>query len=828
MNIKTKIISTHLIVLVIIFLLPLAYFTPAVFEGKKLMMGDVVQHKGMSKEIADFRKEFDKEPLWTNSMFGGMPAYLISTIYKADKITVIHRILTLDGFQPVSHIFLYLLGFYIALLLFGVNPWLSLAGAITYAFSSYFLIIIEAGHISKVVALGYMPPIIAGVYNAFRGKILLGSAITGLFLALQLVVNHLQITYYTFLIILIYGIFELVDAIKNNRLLEFIKPVLVLSVFTALAIASHFTAMWTTYEYGKYSIRGKSELTTNTENKTSGLDKDYATQWSIGIDESLSLLVPNIKGAPGAFGINSKTFDFLKKNAGGTAQAKNILTRLPSYWGKQPYTLPVYAGATVCFLFIFGLFFVKGKIKWWLLTITIVSIVLSWGSNFPLVTNLMLDYFPGYNKFRSVSMAIIMAEFAMPLLSILAVKQLINGHSDKKTIIKYIKYSFYIVGGISFFLLLFPGIFGLSAPADEQYMQQGYNRLVDLLMDDRKHLLMADAFRSFIFVFLSAGIIYLFTVQKVKATHTILGLSILFLIDLWPVDKRYLNNDNFVTKRQEENPFIASTADQLILKDREPDFRVLNLSVSTFNDASTSYYHFSIGGYHGAKMRRYQELIEHHISPEINNLITVFNNQPVPSVLDSVMAKLNVLNMLNTRYIIYNKEAPPLVNKHELGNAWFVDNYKLVNNADEEIEALSAFDPRKEAIVDKRFNDKLDGFMPSPDTTARIVLTKYEPNNLIYSSKSNTEQLAVFSEIYYDKGWQAFIDGNPAPYFRADYILRAMQVPAGEHTIEFRFHPKSYYIGEKISLAGSLLLILLFFGSLYVELKKSFNQEQSS
>ncbi len=820
MKSNKKSLLQYIIPVIIFFLLSFAYFMPDILEGKKLSQHDVTQYKGMSKEIVDYRTKYGEEPLWTNSMFGGMPAYLISTQYKSNIFRQIHRILTLYNFRPVCFIFLYLFGAYLAFLLFGMDPWLSFAGAIAYAFSSYFFAIINAGHVAKVFALGYMPPIIAGAYTAFRGKIFLGSSITGLFLALQLLINHLQITYYTLLILLCLGIYELVTAIRNHQLPGFLKSIAMLIIVAILAVSSHFAALWTTYEYGKYSIRGESELTADAENKTTGLDKDYATQWSIGIAESLSLIVPNIKGAPGAFGTNSKSYDLLRRTEGGSSYAKQMLPRLPSYWGDQPSTIPVYAGAVVCFLFFFGLFVVRGRTKWWLLTITIVSVILSWGRHFPALTSFMLDHFPGYNKFRSVSMAIIIAEFAMPFLGMLAIREIIINDLSKKELMKYLKYALYITGGITLFLVLFPGIFGLEAPFDEQLMSQGQGVLVDAFVEDRKNLVRLDALRSFIFVLLGAGIVYLYINKKIKPGHLIGGLAVLFLIDMWPIDKRYVSSDNFVTKREDKNLFTPSTADLLILQDKEPGFRVLNIAVSPFQDGTTSYFHHSIGGYHGAKMKRFQELVDYLMMNEITILYNTLRNKPSSQAIDSTMKAFNALNILNTRYIIYNPEAPPLVNKHELGSAWFVNNFRLVANADEEIAGLGMINPADIAMVDERYKNLLEGFTPATDTTADIFLSSYLPNHLTYHSSGESEQLAVFSEIYYDKGWNAFIDGNPAPYFRADYLLRAMRVPAGTHTIEFKFHPKSYYTGEKISLAGSVLLILMLIGTLAFEAKK--------
>lgn len=813
---KEKKINLHYFYpIAIFFFLSIAYFIPDVLEGKKIYQHDIAQFKGMSKEIVDHRNEYGEEPLWTNSMFGGMPAYLISTQYKSNILRQVHKIFTLFNFRPVCFIFLYLLGFYIALLLFDIKPWLSFAGAIAYAFSSYFFIIITAGHVSKVFALGYMPPIIAGVYVAFRGKPLIGSLVTGIFLGLQIVVNHLQITYYTLLIILVLVIFELSKAIKYKSYAEFIKPVPWLLMFGILAIALNFSTLWTTYEYGKYSIRGESELTSDLGNKTSGLDKDYATQWSYGIGETFTLLIPNFMGGSttGELSENSNTYDYIRKNY-GASEARSFISNVPLYRGTQPSTAgPVYVGATIVFLFVLGMFILKGPVKWWLFTITVISIVLSWGRNFPALTNLMLDYFPGYNKFRTVSMILIIAEFAMPLLAILAVKEILNNNIPRNEFMKKWKYTLFGVGGILIIIVIIAGSFDYSSSLDAQFRSQGLDPIVDALQKDRLTLLRTDAFRSLVFVLLTAFTVLSIYLKKIKIHTTVIALSLLFLVDMWPVNKRYLNGDDFVSKKEDLNPFSPTTADQIILQDKDLDFRVLNLTVSTFQDASTSYFHHSIGGYHGAKMQRYQELIDYQIIPEMSAIIHTFQTSLTPEALDSTMSNLNVLNMLNTRYIIFDGEAPPLVNNYELGNAWFVNSYKVVENADAEIAGLSDFNPSEEAVIDKRYTFEIQDLNLNYDSTAHINLVEYRENYLKYSTSASAEQLAVFSEIYYDKGWHAFIDEEPSSHFRVNYVLRAMRIPEGNHTIEFKFHPRSYFTGEKISLASSILLILLVIGT---------------
>jgi hypothetical protein len=800
------------------------YFIPEVLEGKKLNQHDIVQFKGMSKEIVDHRAKYHEEPLWTNSMYGGMPAYLISTEYKNNLLRKVHRILVLYNFRPVNFIFLYLVGAYIALLLFGVSPWLSFAGAIAYAFSSYLLIIVQVGHVSKVLALGYMPPIIAGVYAAFRGKAILGSLITGVFLGLQILVNHLQITYYTMLVILIFGIVELVYAIKNKTILAFIKPLPWLVLFVLLAAGANFSSLFTTYEYGKYSIRGKSELTSNAENKTSGLDKDYATQYSYGIGETFNLLIPNFKGGSsmGALKEGSNTYAFLE-NAYGKKVAKDFIKNVPLYWGEQVQTAgPVYIGAVVVFLFILGLFLVKGPVKWWLAIATVMSILLAWGHNFAGLTNFMLDYFPGYNKFRTVSMTLIIAEFTMPFLGILAVKEIVSGDIPRKEFLKSLKYSFFGLGGLTLLFLMIAGSFNMSNPFDQQRLQ-GIEGLIDAIEKDRLSIFRADTFRSLILISLAATLVYFTYLKKLKLKTGLVLLVLLILVDLWPVGKRYLSGNDFVTKKEDKTPFKPSTADMLILRDGDIHFRVLNISLSPLQDASTSWFHKSIGGYHGAKMRRFQDIYDHNIQNEMMNLIGTLQKRPVPEAIDSTMATLNVLNMLNTRYIIFSPEAPPLVNNSELGNAWFVKKTIVVPDADAEIAAISNLDPSIEAVIDERFSAHLDGLSLKEDTAASITLTEYRANYLKYASIARSEQLAVFSEVFYDKGWQAYIDGNPVPHFRANYLIRSMRIPAGNHVVEFKFHPKSYFIGEKVSLASSLLLILLALGTGYLEWKKAKN-----
>jgi hypothetical protein len=778
-------------------IISLAYMNP-VLEGKRLQQTDIIKHKGMSKEIFDFREKTGDEPLWTNSMFSGMPAYQISVLYNANLIRHIDTVFRLGLPFPAAMVFLYMIGFFILLMVLRVNPWLGLAGAIAFGFSSYFFIIIEAGHNSKAHAIGYMAPVVAGVILAFRGKYILGGIITMLFMALEIRAGHPQITYYLMLLLLLFGIAEFVSSIRNKQLLHFFKAGSVVVVAVLIGVLTNITSLWATYEYGKETIRGATELTANQENRTSGLDIDYATQWSYGIAETGTLLIPNFHGGAsgGKLTENSSVFKALVANQVPRNQAREYIKNMPTYWGSQPFTSgPVYAGAIVVFLFIFGLFLVKGSFKWWLLAATVLSILLAWGKNFQPLTEFFLHYFPGYNKFRAVSMTLVIAQFAMPLLAFTAINEIFNGERTKKDLMHALKLSLYIAGGFSLIFAIMPGaFFSFSSPADAQYKQSFPDWLMLAIIEDRQSMLRMDALRSLAFILLTAGLMWTVIMGKLKTSYALVGIAALVIFDMWPVNKRYLDKDDFVNKTRMERPYTKTPADELILKDSDPNFRVLNLTVDPFADASTSYFHKSIGGYHGAKLRRYQELYDHHIKREFN---------------------MDVLNMLNTRYVIQPDESrkPTVIpNTRALGNVWFVSEVKMVNNADEEIEALGDFNPEVTAIVDSRFRDAIEGFITEHDPASRITLIEYNPNHLKYQSNTTKDQLAVFSEIYYLHGWNAYINGNPAPHFRANYVLRAMIVPAGENLIEFRFEPNVYYTGEKISFASSLLLLLMVFG----------------
>jgi|TARA_B110000305_G_scaffold41273_1_gene42975 hypothetical protein len=773
-------VKPHIIIIILFALISFAYFSPLI-EGKSIDGHDIKTWIGMSKEISDFRDSSGTEALWTNSMFSGMPAYQISVKYSSNLVRYIDKVITLGFPRPANILFLYLLGFYLLLLSLKVDYRIAAVGAIAYAFSSYFFIIIQAGHMTKAHAIAYLPMVVASVIYTYRGKLLLGGVLTALTVALELYSNHLQITYYLIFILIFIGLYQLFHDYNTKNLPSFFKRSAVLILAALLATGTCFTRLKTTMDYGKDSTRGKSELTNNIENKTKGLDKDYATQWSYGIAETMTLLIPNFHGgaSQGELSTDSETYNALKRSP----NAKKIIKNLPLYWGDQPIVSgPTYAGAIVIFLFLLSLFLLKGRFKYWILTLTILSIFLAWGKNFMPLTELFLDFFPGYNKFRAVSMILIVAEFTLPLLAFLAFNNFIFSDANKLSKIKSLKNAFFVTGGITLLFSLAPNMFfDFVGVNDSVLASNGWP--VEALQLDRASMLSSDAWRSFFFVSLAFLSLFLFIKNKVSSNNIILVFAVLLLLDMWTINKRYLNDSHFIRSSKIKTPYKATQADNYILSDNDPNFRVFNQSVSTFNDASTSYFHKSIGGYHGAKLKRYQELIDSHISK----------------------GNMQVLNMLNTKYFIL-QTGKVNINPNVLGNAWFIKDVKIVENADDEILALNDFDASSIAVIDKRFQSFLGEF--SEDSSSNIKLDEYQPNYLRYSSVSTKNQIAVFSEVYYDKGWNSYIDGELVSHFRANYILRAMNIPKGNHTIEFRFEPEIFKIGERISLASSILLII--------------------
>ena len=835
-NINLKAIVPIVAAIVIFIVLTFGYFTP-LLKGKVIEQSDMMQNKGMSKEIVDFREKYHSEPLWTNSMFGGMPAYQIAIRYPSNLVTPLRNAFMLWFPTPANMVFSYMLGFFILLLVLKVDRWLSIVGSIGFGFSAFFFLIIDAGHNTQALAIAYMAPVFAGVILVCRGKYLLGAGVLGLFMALELLCNHPQVAYYLILFLMIYVIFEWVARIRAKEYNHIFKSLGVFIIVAMLAVGTNITNLWNTYEYAKSTIRGPSELTSDKKNQTTGLDKDYATQWSMGTSETMTLMIPGFKGSSSSKRINETKSALndvdpqMRENIGENVQ----------YWGDQPFTTSPYSGAIIVFLFVFGLFIVPGRMKWALLTISICSILLSWGKNMMWLTDLFLDYFPGYNKFRAVSMILLLAEVAMPILAVLALDKLIKTPNifKQKIKLKFINkditiqnaffISFGLTGGLSLLYYLMPGLTSFFAEGEynkifDQISKSNGAELAQRYLDNletaRKSLFKGDAIRSFFFITLSAGAIWLYVKSTINKSILIPVLAVLILFDLALVDKRYLNDKNFTTKQEATNPFAATKADLAVLEDKDPDYRVLNIAVNTFNDASTSYHHKSIGGYHAAKLRRYQELIDAHIQNNIQDVISTLKANPTDSSVKAALARQGVLNMLNTRYIIYNVEAPPLRNSFALGNAWFVNEIKPAKNADEELETVGKINPANTAVVDDRYKSETEGFAPKPDPTASIKLTDYKTNVLSYESNAATEQLAVFSEIYYKDGWNAYVDGQLKPHFCADWVLRAMRVPAGKHTIEFKFEPTRYYTAEKISLASSLMLFGFIGGALFLAFKK--------
>lgn len=801
----------HLIAVVLFTVISFVYFYPAL-EGKVLKANDSTVSTINSKEIRDYRAEFNKEPLWTNSIFSGMPAYLISTRFPGNLFKHVDSVLRI--FQtPVSVLLLSMLGFYLLLLVFGVNPWLSIAGGIAYGLSSFLFQILAAGHNTQAIALAYMAPMIGSIYYTYRRNAIKGGLLTAFFLTLELIANHPQITYYSMICVLVFVITEFICSIREKTIPEFLKRSGILIIPFIIALGINFGNYYTIYEYGKYSIRGKSDLVTDDKNSSAGLDRGYITYWSYGIDETMNLFIPNFKGGSSKpFDKNSETIKVLRKN-----NASDYASSLSKYWGTQPGTDgPHYMGAIVIFLFILGLVVVKGREKWWLLTATILSVMLAWGKNFMPFTNLFIDFFPGYNKFRAVTMTLVIAQFCIPLLGFLALRDFYSGNLAKKDMLKGLKIAGGVAGGIAVLFLLLPGIAGSFLSPYEAQLPEW---LKNAMIADRKELLRGDSLRSLLFVLLAIGTILGLIYNKIRKEYSIIIIAFLIVIDLWSADKRYLNADRFEKPAMVQKTFAPTMADQTILKDPSV-YRVLNITASPFNDNTpTSYFHKSIGGYHGAKLERYQELIDSAISREL----ALFATAKTVSDLLPVLESTNAINMLNTKYIIYNTDAPPIINQNALGNAWFVENPVIVSNANMELASVNKINPYKQAAIDNSFEDQVKETSYTVTDKDKIELVSYQPNELKYKYSADGEKLAVFSEIYYPAGWKCFIDGKESSYFRADYVLRAMIVPSGDHEIRFSFEPTSYITGNKISLAFSLLFILLIathFVSEYIKKSK--------
>jgi hypothetical protein len=810
-----------IIPLVIFLIITFVYLSP-LLQGKAISGSDTIHFKGMAKEIIDYRDQTGKEALWTNALFGGMPAYLISTLYPGNLLSVFQEAFNLLP-RPAGMFILNFSLFFLLLLMLRLNPWVSMVGALAYGFNTAFFVWIDTGHMSKADTVTYMALVVAGVLYAYKEKRWVGGLVAGIGLSAMLHANHPQMTYYAGIMVAIIGITYLVYAIKEKMFLPFLKTSAVLLLAAVLAFGANFSRLYTVYEYGKYSMRGASELTSADGDQTKGLSKSYILDYSYDLGEAITAFIPRFKGGGMAepLGENSNFFKELEITQ-GKARAQQISKQAPLYWGSQPISgAPFYYGAVLCFLFVFGLFMVKGRDKWWIVATVVVAFLLSLGKNIPALAHFMIDYFPAYNKFRDVKNIISIQHFAMALMGVLAIKELYQRNIENKLLLNKLKWAFGITGGFAFLFVLFPGIAGsFTGNTDAQMAQMGWpQKLIDALRYDRQAVLRADAFKAFLFVALAAATIWAFWAKKIKAQYAVAIWALLILADMWPINKRYFNNDDFVTKRKAEAPYSPTPANLEILKDKDLNYRVLNLSLNPFTDASTSYFHKSVGGYHGAKMQRYQELIENRISTDMQTLNVRLRAIQGQEDIDKLFKGLNTLNMLNTRYLIYNGDAAPLFNAYALGNAWFVEKVEWADNADQEIEKINFVNIAKTAVVDQRYKSHVNS-LQSVDTLSTIELIEYAPNRLVYRSESNAEQLAVFSEVFYPKGWKASINGIETAHFAANYVLRAMVLPAGKNEIVFEFKPNSYFMGKKVSVASSLIMLLLIAGTVYFEIKK--------
>ena len=821
------------VVVVLVFaIISFAYFLVPVTQGKILFQHDASAGVGSAQELTEYQNRTGETTRWTNSIFGGMPTYQMSPSYQStDGLSQVMNAYHLWLPDNVWFLFAYLLGFYILLRAFDFRQTLAALGSIMWAFSSYFLIIIAAGHLWKVMALAYLPPMIAGIVLAYRGRYLSGFIVTALFTAFEIKANHVQMTYYYLFIILFMVIAYLVKAVREKQLTGFMKSTGVVAAAAVIGIAINLSSLYHTWQYQKESMRGKSELVKkDAANQTSsGLDRDYITQWSYGIDETLTLLVPDAKGGATVP---------LSKNATAMAKADpqiqsmipQLYDAIPQYFGTQPGTSgPVYVGAFVLFLFILGLFIVRGSMKWALLAATVLSVLLAWGHNFMAFTNFFLDYIPMYAKFRTVASILVIAEFTIPLLAALALKKIVDEPEVLTKQMKFVYISLALTAGVALLLALFPGMMEPFVSDQERQMItsiQGMdgntaNMILSNIAAMREAMVSADAWRSVIVILIGFALLFLYKMKKLRADYMVICMAVLCLVDMWQVDKRYLNDEMFVPKSERDMPHQATSTDLAIMKDKSLDYRVLNLASNTFNENETSFFHKSIGGYHPAKLRRYQEMIDAYIAPEMQKTMQAIaaaggNMQAVDGV-----KTFPVLNMLNTKYFILPLQGGatmPLQNIYAQGNGWFVDKINYVADANAEYAGVGKIDVRHEAVADKKFESVL-GKAQSNDSTAKVKLVKYEPNNLQYTIDSKKGGVVVFAEIYYP-GWTATIDGQPAELGRVNYILRALNVKAGKHTVVLDFHPTSISTTETIAYIAIVILLLAIAGAGYMEWKK--------
>lgn len=815
-----------ILVVLLFALISFAYFFPADTEGRILYRHDSSAGRGAGMEISDFKAKTGEQSRWTNALFGGMPTYQSAPSYdSASTLTAVTNAYHLWLPENVWYVFAYLLGFFLLLRAFDFKWYLAALGSVIWAFSSYFLIIIAAGHIWKVMALAYLPPMIGGIVLAYRGKYLWGFLVTALFAGMEVLANHVQMTYYYLIIILCMVVAYLVDAIRQKQLVHFAKATAVCAAAAVVGIMMNASNLYHTWEYQKESMRGKSELVKeNTANQTSsGLDRDYITQWSYGISETWTLLVPNTKGG--------SSMSAIADDETAMSHAYNdfipVYQQMGQYWGEQPGTSgPVYVGAFVLMLFILGLFVVKGPMKWALLAATVLSIMLSWGRNFMPLTDFFIDYVPMYAKFRTVASILVVAEFTIPLLAIMALKQIIDTPEVLGKKQKWFWVSYALTAGFCLIFALMPTLFftdfvsQAELKALSQIPAESLSPLLANLREMRQAVFSADSWRSFWIITIGAALAYAMILKKLQPVYAVVMMTLLCLFDMWQVDKRYLNDAMFVNADVRELPQQKTETDELILQDKSLDYRVLNFASNTFNENETSYYHKSIGGYHAAKLRRYQELVEKYIQPEMQHAMEAVVN--AQGDLSQVSPKVSpVLNMLNTKYFIMplqNGQTTPLPNPNAFGNAWYVDDIQYVDNANKELDGMAKLDLRHAAIADKKFESVL-GKTASQDSTANVKITAYAPNHLEYEAQSAKGGIIVFSEIFYP-GWTATVDGNPVEVGRVNYVLRAINIAAGKHKVVLDFHPQTVQTTETIAYIAYAILFLAFIAFIVMRIRK--------
>jgi hypothetical protein len=801
--------AVHFAIIGVFIVLVFFYFTP-IWQGKTLAQHDVLQAEASQKELFEYKAKDGHAPNWTNSMFGGMPTYQIWAEHSSNIGTYISRTLKAVFPTPIDVVLLYLFGAYFLFSVLRVRPWLAAVGAVAVAFSSYNFIYIEAGHVNKAYAIAYMAPIIGAIILCYRGKYLIGGSILALAMALEIRVNHIQVTYYLFIALLILVGIELYHAIKEKRVKGFLQATGVQLTAVILAVLVNASVLYPTYEYSKYSTRGKANIIkVDATNEQKGLDRKYAYDWSQGVGETMTFLIPNAYGGrtPGVFDDKSNVAKLFESKGASTVQAAQIASQMPSYWGEKQFTAgPWYFGAGVLFLFILGLFVVKGRIKWWIFGATVLILLLSFGRHFPLISDLFFDYFPMYNKFRAVESILVIAALLIPVLAILCVNELLNQTTEDKSVQKKTLYTFIGVGGLCLLVALMPDMFLGLRNSNHQALVDGLtqemgdrafaNETVTAIVKDRAAIASKDAWRSLLIVAITFGLVWFSLKKKLSYIVLVAGLGLVFLIDLWSVDKRYLNDDSFA------NPSTARIAerevDQLIRLDKDPSYRVLDLTTNPFSDATASFFHKNLGGYHAAKMMRFQEILEHQFNGALNE---------------------DVLDMFNVRYLITadpsNGSQKVVRRSTAPGNAWFVDKVTFVKDNAQEMQAIGSFDPKQEAFVNQEFKDRIDAGRLGRPTNSAITLTSYHPDTLKYEYTAPNDAFAVFSEVFYEKGWKAYIDGKEVPIIRADYILRALQVPGGNHTIEFIFAPQSVKVTNILSAIASLILGLGLIGTVW-------------